>query len=112
MQENYIRSRNYINFQEIIFIQANYIRSRNYIHFKEIIFIQGKYIHSRNHLYSKKTNSFREIYLLKEIIFIQVQGNMFIQENYTHSTTLRSRTQLNIYSTSFPNHFIVIISLN
>ena len=86
-------------------IRGNYIRSGNYIHFKDIssfkenIFIQGK-------LYP-----FKEIYSFKEHIFVQVQGHMFIQGNYIHSTTLYVRGHSrNIYSKIVLSHFMIIIS--
>ena len=69
-----------------IIIRGNYICSRNYIHFKElvssfkdIIFIQGYYIHSRKYLRSRKTYSFREI--------ISIQGNIFISGTYILSSS-------------------------
>ena len=89
----------HILFTKSIIILGNYIRSRNYIHFKELIssfneiifiqrniFIQGKFIHSG------KLYPFKEICLFEEHIFVQVQGHMFIQGNYIHLTMLRSRT--------------------
>ena len=85
-----IHSRNSINLKEIIFIRRNYIHLRNYINsrklylFKGTIFIQGNYIHSWKYAPSRKLYSFNSVAL-----------------------TGHSR---NIYSTSFPSHFIVIIS--
>ena len=43
-------------------------------------------------MHSGKLYPFKEIYSFKEHICVQVQGHMFIQGNYIHSTTLRSRT--------------------
>ena len=78
--------------KEHIFIHKKYNHSRQLYSFTELysfqrnIFIQGKHNHSGN-LYP-----FKEIYSFKEHIFVKVQDHMFIQGNYIHLTTLRSRT--------------------
>ena len=88
-----------------IIVRGSIILTRNYIHFKEPYqFVQWKYIHSG------KWYSFKEICSLKEHIFVQVQGHMFIQENYIYWTLLHSRNSRNIYSKIVPSHFMIIIS--
>ena len=90
------------SFEELYSFQGNYILSRKLYSFKELssfmenTFIQGNYIHSKKYIRLSKLYSFKEICSFKETIFIQqrcVPG---------HSR--------NIYSTSFPNHFVIIIS--
>ena len=56
-----------------MFISRNRISS-----FKEICPRSTKYINSG------KLYPFKEIYLFKEHIFVQVQGHMFIQGNYIY----------------------------
>ena len=79
-----------VNFQGNIFIQRTFIYSQKYslieiIFVQEIISIQGR-----------KLSSFKEIYSLKETISIQ--------------QLCVPRHSRNIYSTSFPSDFIIIIS--
>ena len=101
-QGNIFGQRTYI-YSRKIFVKGNYIRSRNFIHFKKL--------HSFKELYSfnsRKLYSLKELQSFKEIIFIQ--GNIFIRGNYTYSITLSSGHSRNILSTSFPSHYIIIIS--
>ena len=80
------------SFTRSIIIRGNYILSRNYIHFKDLI-SSFKEIYLR----LRKTYSFREIIsiqrniFIEEHIFVNVQALMFIQGNYIHWTLLRSR---------------------
>ena len=85
-QEILLLSNNIYLFTKSIITRGNYILTRNYIHFmepyqfvqgnissfNENIFIQRNYIHSRKYVH------------FKEHIFVQVQGNMFIQGNYIY----------------------------
>ena len=97
------------SFKEHIFIHEKYS-------LKENIFVQGilfilKKLHSFKELYSfnsRKLYSLKELQSFKEIIFIQ--GNIFIRGNYACSITLSSGHSRNILSTSFPSHYIIIIS--
>ena len=111
-------SNNIYIFTKSIIIRGNYILTRNYIHFKEPYqFVQGN-ISSFKEIYSRSTKyihlgklyPFKEIYLFKEHIFVQVQGHMFIQGNYIYWTLLHSRNNRNIYSKIVPSHFMIIIS--
>ena len=63
-----------------------------------------KYIHSG------KFYPFKEIYVSKEHIFVQVRGHMFTQGNYIYWTLLHSRNSRNIYSKILPSHFMIIRS--
>ena len=73
------------SFTRSIIIRGNYILSRNYIHFKDLI-SSFKEIYLR----LRKTYSFREIIsiqrniFIEEHIFVNVQALMFIQGNYIH----------------------------
>ena len=88
IHKKYNHLRQLYSFAELYKFQGGLISSSKEIIFiQAIIFIQGKYI------YSGKLYSFKERYSLKEILLVQVQGHMFIQENYIHSATLCSRTQ-------------------
>ena len=62
------------------------------------------------HIHPGKLYPFKEIYLFKEHIFVQVQGHMFIQGKYIYWTLLHSRNSRNIYSKIIPSHFMIIIS--
>ena len=131
----YLHSRHYftssncifMQLQGIIFIQlqGNDILVNcqgNTDSFKEHIFIHKKYNHSRpvrstkyilvqwKHIHSGKLYPFKEICSLKEHIFVQVQGYMFIQGNYIYWTLLHSRNSRNNYSKIVPSHFMIITS--
>ena len=65
-------------FTKSIIIRGNYILTRNYIHFKELI-SSFREINPRSikHIHSEKLYPFKEI-------FVQVQSHMFIQGNYIY----------------------------
>ena len=62
------------------------------------------------HIHSVKLYPFKETCSFKEHIFVQVQGHMFIQENYIYWTLLHSRNSRNVYSKIVPSYFVIIIS--
>ena len=87
VKEILILSENIYLFTKSIIIRGNYILTRNYIHFKEPYQFVQRNISSYNEIHSVhsgKLYPFKEIYLFKEHIFVQVQDHMFIQGNYIH----------------------------
>ena len=70
-----MNSKNIYLFTKSVIIRGNYIRSRNYIHFKElisllnkIIFIQGNIFLLGKHIHSGKLYQFKEyIHLVRNI---------------------------------------------
>ena len=85
VKEILILSNNIYLFTKSIIIRVNYILTRNYIHFKEPYqFVQGRYPRSTKYIHSGKLYPFKEMYLFKEHIFVQVQDHMFIQGNYIY----------------------------
>ena len=74
-----------VNFQGNIFIQRTYVYSQKIYSFKEIIFVQKIIFISRKlSVHSWKLYSFKELSSFKTNIVIQ--GNIFIQDNYIHSS--------------------------
>ena len=87
VKEIFILSNNIYLFTKSIIIRGNYILTRNYIHFKarnRISSFKEIYPRSPRYIHSGKLYPFKEIYLFKENIFVQVQGHMFIQGNYIY----------------------------
>ena len=110
IQRTFIYSQKIYSLKEFIFVQGVVFISRKLYSFKEIIFVHGIIFIQRKQIHSRKFYSFKEMYPFKEIIFTQVQGNMFIRGNYIHSTMLRSWTEQKYYSINFHSHFMIIIS--
>ena len=80
------------SFKEQIFIHKKYNHSRQLYSDTKIIFISRNrissfkeiYPRSMKHIHPGKLYPFKEIYLFKEHIFVQVQGHMFIQGKYIY----------------------------
>ena len=105
-------------FKQHIFIHKKYNHSRQLNSETKLYSFQGtlsvrsrKYIlvSQWKHINSGKFYPSKEICSFKEHIFVQVQGHMFIQENYIYWTLLHSRNSRNIYSKIVPSHFMIII---
>ena len=112
-----MNSKNIYLFTESIIIRGNYIRSRNYIHFKELIssfneiifiqehiFLQGKHIHSGKLYQFKAYIHLRNIYSFKFKAICSFKEAIFIQQR-----CIRGHNR-NIYSKIVPSHFSIIIS--
>ena len=86
VKEILILSNNIYLFTKSVIIQGNYILTRDYMFisrnrissFKEI------YPRSMKHIHLGKLYPFKEICSFEEHIFVQVQGNMFIQGSYIY----------------------------
>ena len=101
IQEMYI-----FTFNKIYLYSRKHFSSSNYIfmelqgiviiqlHGNEIVAVnfQGNILIQKTYTYSQNIYSFKEIIFVQRIIFISRKLYLFIQWNYIHSTTLRSRT--------------------
>ena len=113
----YAALKNIYLFTKSMIIRGNYIRSRNYIHFKElissfneIIFVQGNIFLQGKHIHSEKLYQFKEYIHLRNIYSFKFRARCSFKEAISiQQRCVRGRSR-NFYSKIVSSHFMIIIS--
>ena len=113
----YAASKNIYLFTKSIIIRGNYIRSRNYIHFKElissfneIIFVQGNIFLQGKHIHSEKLYQFKEYIHLRNIYSFKFRAICSFKEAISIQQRCVRGHSRNFYSKIVSSHFMIIIS--